>query len=561
MQSQSVLIPVNEASAEQIATNSVRNRLQHLLEVERGGPGLINIELAICAQDIFYWFHWYAWTFDPRNLSEDPPLPAIIPFDLFPRQVELINWFFEMMRCREDGCLKKSRDIGFTYLAAGFAWWHWRFRPGFKISFCSNLAILVDELGNPDTIFEKIRFLYKNLPRWMLPKGFEPKTHDKVRLLINPDNNAVIRGEGGEEAGRGGRSTMYFVDEAAHIEHAERVDSATLANCDCRIWGSSINPQNENNLFQRKYTTFPPERVFRYHYSDDPRKTAEWAEKKCKNTTPENWASQYEIDDTYAVENLCIPASWVEASQRLRSLLEAKGMHLEPKVEGIAGGDVGGGKAASVVVGRFGPVVTIPYAWGDPDTIDTAFKMLDYCEKLRLPVRRDNWIPKIRILRYDSVAIGQGVSAAMKRNPRPGLTVIGVNTGESPTDTRWPDGEEAKQKFFNLKAEAWWTARERFKRTHEMVLWLEDKPGGEKHPVEDLIALPEDKNDPHVQRLAAQLSQVKWFHRENGKVQIETKESLAKRRIASPDYADALILTFAGTSKAEKWIQFAKVIV
>ena len=64
-----------------------------------------------------------------------------------------------------------------------------------------------------------------------------------------------------------------------------------------------------------------------------------------------------------------------------------------------------------------------------------------------------------------------------------------------------------------------------------------------------------------MQRLAAQLSQVKWFHRENGKVQIETKESLAKRRIASPDYADALILTFAGTSKAEKWIQFAKVIV
>lgn len=582
---------------------SVRARMQHLLEVESGGPDAVQIELAICSQNIFYWFQHYVWTYDPRNLLETPQLPALLPFDLFPRQVELIKWFFAMMEAREDGCLKKSRDIGFTWLAGAFAWWHWRFRPGFKTAFCSSLAKLVDELGNPDTIFEKIRYLYKNLPKWMWPPGFDPGVHDKMLLLINPLTGSTIRGEGGDEAGRGGRSTMYFVDEAAKIERAERVDAATLGNAECRIWGSSINPQNENNFFQRKYSSMPADRVFRFHYSADPRKTPEWAAKKKRQTTEENWAAEYEIDDSYTVEDIVIPRSWVDSAKRVKGLIadqqaryleatrrasearergdeagagvalaeatkyeRARELRLEPKVEGVAGGDIGGGKAHSVVVARFGPVVVRPQAWLKPDTIDTALKMLDYCEHLKLPKRGDLWEPKVKALRYDSVAIGQGVESVMKRNQRVGLVVTGVNTGDAPSETKWPDGLKAAEKFFNLKAELWWEARERFKKTHEMVLWLEDKrdsdnePLGQKHPIEDCISLPDDPNDQQLQRMLDQLSQVKWTRRENGKIQIESKQSMSKRGLASPDHADALILTF-GRTKADKWIEFSKVQV
>ena len=574
--------PPPSNDAEEALERSVRARMGHLLQVERGGEAAIQIELEICSRDFFYWARWYAWTYDPRNLLEDPPLPALMPFDLFPRQVELVNWFFTMMKMKEDGCLKKSRDIGFTWLAGAFAWWHWRFRPGFKTAFCSNLAVLVDQLGNPDTIFEKIRYLYKNLPKWMLPRGFDPRFHDKERLLINPETDATIRGEGGDEAGRGGRSTIYFIDEAAKIERPERVDAGTLGNTECRIWGSSLNPHNENNLFQRKYTAMPPERVFRFHYSADPRKTPEWATKKRRQTTEENWAAEYEIDDSFTVEDICIPRTWVEAARQIKGLINAKldaaktdpvlakrletVRRIEPKVEGIAGGDIGGGKAHSVIVARFGPVVTKPQAWLKPDTIDTAFKMLDFCETFRLPKRGDAWEPRIKALRYDVVAIGQGVSAVMKRNPRPGLVVTGINTGDSPSDTRWPDSETAQEKFFNLKAELWWSARERFKLTYEMVLFLEDKrdsdgePLGKEHPVEDLISLPDDPNDVQLQRMLDQLSQVKWTRRENGKIQIESKASLSKRGVASPDHADALMLTM-GTTKGEKWAAFAKVNV
>ena len=535
------------------------------MQIELGGPDAVALELSICADDPKYWFNWYAWTFDPRNATElDPPLPTWLPFDLFPRQEEMIDWIRWLMSEKGDGCIKKSRDVGFSCIAGGFAWHQWRFVPGFKASFCSNLARLVDDLGNPDTIFEKIRFIYRNLPRWMWPRGFNPSEHDKSLLLINPETGATITGEGGEEAGRGGRSTIYFIDEAAKIRHAEQVDAATSGNTECRVWGSSINPRNENNLFQKKYSSLSAERVFRFHYSDDPRKTKEWKARKQRDVLPENWASEYEIDDSYSVEDITIPATWVEAAKKIRALCKKHGRDMLPHAIGVAGGDVGGGKAQSVVVARFGPVVAAPRAWTDPDTSDTALKMLDYCSEARLPVRADGWEPRVAALRYDSVAIGRGVQATMRRNQRPGLVVVGINVGEPASDTKWPDGRTAQEMFANAKAEGWWTLRERFKKTYQMTLFLEGavdaegQPLGHEYPVDELISLPDEPNNPDVQRLCSQLSHPKWNRTEAGKIMIETKQAMARRKLASPDYADALVLTEVAPSKAEKFAAVAR---
>jgi hypothetical protein len=548
--------------------------MQHLLAVEKGGLDAIKLELAICAEDPLYWLNWYGWTYDPRNPLEKPALPAHLPFDLCQRQIEMWQWFDYVLECRQDGCVKKSRGIGFTWEAGAYAWYKWRFVPGFKTTFGSRKATEVDQIGNPDSILEKVRMLYRGLPKWMLPRGFNPFLHDKQMLLINPENDNVIRGEGGDEMGRGGRATLCIIDEAAKIEHADRVDAATSATASVRIWGSTINPQNENNLFARKYNSFPPDRVFRFHYSEHPIWTAERVANKKQDVSPEIWASEFEIDDSYTVEDITIPAAWVQSCQKFKALCDARYQEeiakgsgeaskykLQPRLEGIAGGDVGGGKAQSVVIGRFGPIVAAPNSWLEPDTIDTALKMLDYCAELKLDPRDDTLVPRIRSLRFDSVAIGQGVSATMKRNPRKGLSVTGVNTGQAASETRWPDGEQANEKFFNSKAEGWWTCRERCKRTHEMVLHLEGLAGGVYHSPDDCMALPNEPSNQLLNRLVAQLSQVKWNRRENGKIQIESKESLAKRGIPSPDYADALILTFTAPTHAERWVAFSKVRV
>lgn len=569
---------VRESEAFLVEINkSVVRRLEHLLAVEKSGAKGIELELAICAEDKIYWMNNYGWTYDPRNPLDTPPLPATLPFDLCERQIELYQWFDYILSQRQDGCVKKSRGVGFTWSAGSYAWHQWRFNPGFKTTFGSRKSTEVDQIGNPDTIFEKMRMLYRKFPRWMLPKGFKPDLHDKQNLLINPENNNTIRGEGGEEMGRGGRSSLYILDEAAYIEHADRVEAATSANCDVRVWGSTLNTRNDNNYFQRKYNATSPDKVFRFHYSELPINTPARMARKKEDTSADVWASDYEIDDSYTVEDICIAGAWVKSAQRIKALLDARynelyaagrgqeaaPYKLQPRIDGTAGGDVGGGKAQSVVIARFGPIICTPRAWQDPDTTDTALKMLDYCADTKLPMRDDRYEPKIRFLRYDSVAIGQGVASTLRRNPRPGLIVNGVNTGNPASDTRWPDGEFAHEKFQNTKAEGWWAARERFKKTHAMVLWLEDpnQQGAAKYPIDELASLPDDPRDQHLQRLVSQLSQVKWFRRENGKIIIESKEALAKRGIPSPDYADAYVLTETGMSKAEKLAAFSKVNV
>lgn len=509
---------------------------------------LIPYEMELCSRNIYRWFANWAWTYDPRER------PAHRPLDLFRRQVEMITWFGDRLATREDGLLEKSRDVGFTWCAGGFALHKWLFAPGHKTTFGSRKGEYVDRIGDPDSIFEKIRMLMRGLPKWMLPAGFSWGKHDNSMLLLNPVNENTIRGEGGEEMGRGGRSTMYFIDEAAFIEHAERVDASTSANSDCRVWGSSVN--GPTNFFARKRFggSLRADQIFRFHYTDDPRKTPEWAEKKKATMEPHVWASEYDLDYAASVEGVCILAAWVEAAKKIAGL-----MKIDPLVDGIGGGDIGGGKAKCVFVARFGPVVTVPVAWGDPDTIDTAHKMLDESQKVLLK-RDDGFECRVKYLRFDSVGVGFGVSAVMKRNPRRGLVVTGVNTGDTPTDTRWPDGETSQEKFANLKAEGTWKLRSRFKATHEMVLHLTGQPGGIKHVASDLISIPGDDAGPHAAQLAAQISIVKWTRNEKGKIIIESKASLAKRGVASPDYFDALVLTECGGNKAEQWAKMAKVM-
>lgn len=508
------------------------------------------MELLKCRSDPVYWFNSWVWTYNPKNVGTKTP--AFLPMDLFPRQEELVAWFYERMAMKNDGLLEKSRDIGFTWVAGGVALHGWLFIPGFKATFGSRKAEYVDRIGDPDSIFEKIRMIRRSLPQWMLPMGFSDSQHDRYMLLENPHTNAIIRGESGDDMGRGGRSSIYLIDEAAFIERAEKVEAATSANTDVRIWGSSVN--GNGNFFARKRFggSLSEQQIFRFHYTDDPRKDAEWAKKEKARLEPHVWASEYDIDYSASVEGICIPGKWVDAAKKLAQLVR-----VEPDIRGIVGGDVGaGGKGKSVAVARYGAVVLPPRSWGHGDTIDTASDLIKYAEESALKDRRaDKRQCKITTLYYDSVGVGKGVQDAMKRKNTPGMNKMGVNVGIAPSDRMWPDGEDSKHKFGNLKAEAWWIGRERFKCSYEKLLFIEGKEGGVDHPVDDCIFLPSDKEGADCTILAAQISMVKWHRDEKGKIMIQSKDSLRKDGIASPDHADALMLTFAGVSVVEEFMK------
>lgn len=517
---------------------------------------LRHLENELCAIDTKYWFNTWVWTYNPKLVgSASSPW---LPMDLFPRQEEMVDWIEARSEHKEDGHLVKSRDIGFTWVCGGIALKKWLYVDGYKANFGSRKAEYVDKIGDPDSIFEKIRLLLRGLPHWMRPG--DNSVSDNHMLLVNHARGSIVRGESGDEMGRGGRSTDAFYDEFGFVQQQDSVDAASSANSECRIFGSTVNGQN--NLFYTMQTgdRFRDDQKFRFHWSDDPRKangivtlpdgTVEsWERNTRRRMDAWKFGSEYDCDFSASVEGICIPAAWVESAKKLRTLV-----HYEPPVRGVAGGDVGGGGSGkSVVVARFGALVVAPKSWGHGDTIKTASDMLAYCKEIRLPLRKDGYQCEVKVLNYDSVGVGKGTQDALKRHVTK-IVTRGVNVGTEPSDHKWPDGETSKEKFFNLKAELWWKTRSRFKKSHEKVLFLDgDLENGFDHPIEECIILPSDKN-PDALKMATQLSQVKVdTDAESGKIVIQSKKSLKKDKVPSPDHADALVMTEAPTSSIETW--------
>lgn len=513
--------------------------------------------LILAQRDPVFFTNEFVWTYDPRE-----PTP-FIPFDLYEDQEKALLFLLDMMTRGKDGVLEKSRDMGATWLTAAFAVWVWLFMPGAAVGFGSRKLELVDKIGDPKCIFDKIRFIIRNLPPWVLKAkaaGFDPTKHDNFCKIINPANGATITGEGGDEIGRGGRTTIYFVDEAAFLPRPLLVDQALSANSRCKVYVST--PRGANNPFAVKRLSgkFP---VCTLHWRGDPRKTAwivvpldwegeidaegelelgdavldyglgpppeppdgyriayPWYVELCLKEDPITVAQEYDIDYSASLEGVIIPAKWLRA---------AVGLSL-PKGHPVAGYDVAaGGSSENVYVKRSGPVIEKIVRWREDDPTNAAFRVVRMAEADRIA----------RLL-FDVIGVGAGTAGAIKLVRRAlKFSWVGINVGGAPTETIWPDRMKSKEKFVNLKAELWWRLRVRAERTYQFAVL------GISHPPEDLLALPPG---PDTEALIAQLSGVRYFETETGKLIVESKKQLAERGVASPDIAEALILSFAPQS-------------
>ena len=94
-------------------------------------------------------------TFDPR--MAEVGLPTTMPFILFPKQEEFIDWLVARWKSREDGLVEKSRDMGLSWLSVAIAVWMWLFWEGTVVGFGSRKEEYVDKLGDPKSLFWKAR--------------------------------------------------------------------------------------------------------------------------------------------------------------------------------------------------------------------------------------------------------------------------------------------------------------------------------------------------------------------------------------------------------------------
>lgn len=464
------------------------------------------------------------------NMGKESKVPLL----LFPRQIELFDWLMERWNAsksrplsqQEQGLIEKSREMGASWVVLAFALCIWLFEKKTQIAVGSRKEIYVDKLGDMDSLLEKFRFMVMELPEELRPIGYVPGKHDKLMLIENPETGSRLKGEAGAQIGRGGRTSLYIVDEAAFLEDPDSVESALSQNAKCRIDLSTPNGVGGPFYTKRFGGKIP---VFTLKWTDDPRKDDAWYAEICATKDPKVVAQEIDLDYEASGEETVILSSWVRASQALRRRLtktgEIKALFEKYRDEGVAGLDVGGGRAYSVVVPRFGPIVQPSIRWKDNEDIDTAGRAV------RIAVEAG-----ARLLKYDAVGVGKNMASRFKQLQR--IKVRAVTAGAKPSLTQWPDRKSSRDKFLNLKAELWWIARDRLRRTYEHWLWIEGQ-GGVEHPLDDLLLLPEDAN------LCGELPIVGYGETDSGKIVIEKKKRLESRGIASPDHAEALMLTLA----------------
>jgi len=230
--------------------------------------------LSLSAKDILWTFNSLFWTKNPRVSPSDQP------FCLYPHEVELIQELDRRLAVGKDVLIEKSRDMGITWCLLGWMLWHWRFDATFNAIVGSRLEDLIDEKGNLDTHFERIRWLLRRMPEWWLPHQFDESKHLGMAFserkhipfmrLMRPDSDNTIVGEAvTEDFSRQGRYNMAFLDEFAACEQAEGAWTATADSAPMRVPIST--PHGLGNKFAqlRRSGTID---VLTYHWSRHPEK-------------------------------------------------------------------------------------------------------------------------------------------------------------------------------------------------------------------------------------------------------------------------------------------------
>jgi len=206
-------------------------------------------QLAKCAESRDYFLSVFGFIYEPRA----DPKKATRAYIPYPRQVELgrtLDWCLEQTGPAADLLVSKSRDVGASWYMIGDDLWRWRFLPTYQGRLVSRNEKLVDEIGNPDSLFWKLEFLLQRVPEWMLPPGFNFRKHRLRLRLLNPATGSAILGEAtSSQAGRGGRATIRKYDEAAFIENFESVWDAAGNSTEHRVAISSESLEEDDGFF------------------------------------------------------------------------------------------------------------------------------------------------------------------------------------------------------------------------------------------------------------------------------------------------------------------------
>jgi hypothetical protein len=320
-------------------------------------------------------------------------------------------------------------------------------------------------------------------------------TDENAGLLVLSNGSEVRSVPASERAVRGWSVDLLLVDEAAQVDDDLLLGAAvptTAARPDARIVLAGSPGAAEGAFYtyaEAGEQGSEHSRTFRWRLLD-----ATWIEPAVieaarEQLAPAQFRREYEGDfaDVGAEERV-IDREWIIQAQH-RTL--APGRPLYGVDVARHGGD------ETVIVGLQGGVARVVWATRGADLMETAGRIAALSRDHRV-------VPPVWL---DAIGLGYGVLDRLRE--------LGVSVSPFVASAR----ASHRERYLNLRAEAWWTAREAFR--------------------DGRVDL-----DPADRVLAAQLGAVRYSLASSGSIQIADKGKMR----TSPDRADALVIALYARS-------------
>lgn len=146
---------------------------------------------------------------------------------------------------------------------------------------------------------------------------------------------------------------------------------------------------------------------------------------------------------------------------------------------------------------------------------------------------------------YDCIGVGAQVGSTLKdMGVMSGHTKFNAGGAVANPNREYASKIKNKDKFENIKAQAWQDVADRFRNTYNYIV-----KGIECDPAE-LISIAGDLKD--LEKLKLELSTPRKRYSKRGLDMIETKDELARRGIKSPNLADAFIMGASASMMSRK---------
>ena len=276
---------------EQVQLNNLRIRAQMLIEAKENTVEWNQKKMEIiskCKNDPCFFFNYMLWTYNPR--LNDPHLPFI----LYPYQTKFIKDIVKSVESETDIWIEKSRDMWFSRLILWILLWWFLFKGRASLLW-SYKDTYVDDKGNMDSLFEKLRYMLDRLPKWMKPNDLQCNYEN----ISSKELWCSMDGDVGQNFWVWGRRKVVFMDEFSKWKYTDKEayrKSKDITNCRIFWW----TPEWVDNVYGKVMTNHKDYahlliNKIRLLWNQHPLKTRAWYELQKVERTALDLAKEVDI--------------------------------------------------------------------------------------------------------------------------------------------------------------------------------------------------------------------------------------------------------------------------